>query len=259
VIGYNLDHTGINGAGIDKTVIEMKPHTSTRSGLVPTARGTTNQLSLLQAGGSPHLSNFTLRGTEQGHLYNGLRIGQASDARISNVKVTSVPGNDHMPPGETFGINDWRTTGSVYTGVEVDGGGVGAAGFGANSTRDITIRNSYFHDNPHSIGATFWQTNGITLEDVRSTNNRGGLNFERVSGSVRIVRPVLGGNSDSDLSFGSDQASAKVTIIDPKTTSGGKLRIRIYGSYNGPNKQQRSDIKVLVNGVDRTAQLVQWI
>ena len=124
----------------------------------------------------------------------------------------SIPGSRNYPFGETFGINDFRTTGSVYCGLEIDGAGVGAAGFGANDSANLTIRSAVSRDNPHSHGFTFWQSRDITLIDVASIDNRGGLNFERDSGTIRIVRPVLSGiTSRHHISVNSDITSAEVS------------------------------------------------
>ena len=251
---------GFQGAGVDRTVLQMAPRTSTKAGSVPKALGTTNQLSLMRVTGSPVLSDFTLRGTDQGHLYNGLRVHQTADAKVTDVKVTSVPGDFDSPPGETFGINDFRTHGSVYRDVEVDGAKVGGAGFGTNNSSDVTVSGSSFHDSGYSHGATFWQTRNVTVEDTSATNNfRAGFNFERVTGDVRLQGTTTRGNKLADIRIGNDQGSAKYTIVDPHY-SGSKLRIMLTPTYMGrANLQKRSDIRVIVNGVDRTDQVVEWV
>lgn len=257
-IGAELPN-GFSGQGENSTVLEMTPHSSSKGGLVPTAGGTTNPLIMLESqGGSPLLKDFTLQGTNQGHLYHGLRIKNTTNARVENVRVRAIPGDDKVNPGETFGIADFRSTGSTYSGVEVDGAGVGATGLGLNNSTDTTVSDSYFHDNPYSAGIAAWQSSNLTLTDVITKNNRTGLNFERVSGSVRIVRPTIEGNTAQDIYVGSDQGSAKITIIDPVFS--GRLRIRIPSNYwAGPEQQRRSDIHVIINGVDRTNDVVQWL
>jgi hypothetical protein len=181
-----------------------------------------------------------------------------TNARIENVRVRSIPGNSRVNPGETFGIADFRSVGSVYRGVEVDGAGVGASALGLNNSSSTTISDSYFHNNPYSAGIAAWQSNNLTITDVITRNNRTGLNFERTSGTVKIVRPTIENNSAQDLYIGSDQGSAKITIIDPKFS--GKLRIRIPTDYwAGTNRQKKSDIRVIINGVDRTSSVVQWL
>ncbi|WP_375399279.1 right-handed parallel beta-helix repeat-containing protein [uncultured Amnibacterium sp.] len=253
--------TGLRGSGVGRTVLQMKAHTSTKKAMIPRAFPATNQLSLVRLTGDDlTVSGFTLRGTNQGHLYNGLRIDHADRLDVHDVKVQGVPGSSSSPPGETFGLNDYRTNGSVYTRVEVDGAGVGGAGFGANVSKNITIRDSYFHDNRYSMGATFWEVQGITLIDTIATDNgRVGINLERVSGAVRMVRPVLLGNHQGPIRIASDRGSAKVTIVDP-VFSGSHFTVvlpRTY--YDRPNLQRRSDVHLIVHGQDRTEQLVRFI
>jgi hypothetical protein len=216
---------------------------------------------MLKVTGSPVLSGFTLQGTDQGHLYNGLRMHRTVDARVTGVRVALIPGDDDVPPGETFGINDYRTTGSVYRRIDVDGSGVGASGFATNSSRDVTVADSSFHDQHAAHGATFWQTDTVTLTDVRAEDDAGaGLNFERDSGLVTITRPLLDGNRVADLRIASDRGSARFRIVDPVLRPGQRLTIDLPAVYNGaPNRQRREDVEVLVGGADRTAQLVQWV
>lgn len=259
--GVAASITGLRGSGVGRTVLQMKAHTSTKKATIPRVFPATNQLSLMRLTGDDlTVSGFTLRGTDQGHLYNGLRIDHAERLDVHDVKVQGVPGSSSSPPGETFGLNDYRTSGSVYTRVEVDGAGVGGAGFGANVSKNVTIRDSYFHDDRYSMGATFWEVQGITLIDTIATDNgRAGINLERVSGAVRMVRPVLLGNHQGPIRIASDRGSAEVTIVDP-VFSGSKFTIVLPRTYYGrPNLQRRSDVHLIVHGTDRTEQLVRFI
>jgi hypothetical protein len=247
------------GAGRDRTVLEMKAHSSSRAGNVPTAKGTTNQLSLIKISGARTVRDFTLQGTDQGHLYNGLRIANSKGAQISNVRVVAVPGNKDVPPGETFGINDGRTTSSHYSNIDIDGKHVSASNFAANSSNDVVIDDSSFRDAGYSHGAAFWQTHDITVRDTSATgNHRAGFNFERVSGTVNMIRTTTKDNALADYRIASDQGSAVYNIVDP-VFSGPKLRIMIEKTVFGvPETQKRSDIHVIINGVDRTNDVVEW-
>lgn len=251
-----------NGSGIDKTVIEMNKDTSTRAGEVPTTEGTTtNPLYLMRvAGGSPVLSNFTLAGTAQGHLYNGLRMDSTSNAVVKDVKVTGIPGNSDVNPGETFGINDFHGNNDYYSGVQIDGEGVGASGFASNGSKNVTIDGSTLTNNKYSAGATFWETQNVTVENTSTSNNRTGLNFERVSGTVNIDNVSFSGNTSHDISVNNDQGSAKVIIENPHLEPGKKLTIYVGKNEQGnPNLQKRSDIEVIENGKDVTNQVVEWV
>lgn len=256
----DLERRGLHGAGSGRTVVTMARRSSSKSGAVPTHPYSTNQLYLLSTiGGTPGLSGFTLRATDQGHLFNGLRIGKATGVHVTDVRVEDVPGDAASPPGETFAINDWRTTGSVYRRIVVDSGGVGAAGFGANSSLDLTIEDSTFTGTASSSGAAIWQTRGITMNDVRIVDNRSGINFERSGGRIVLNRPVFRGNRLYDMQFGTDMAGGTVTVNDPVLAPGQKLVLNVPAKYHGhANGQRRSAIHVLVHGVDRTADLVRW-
>jgi hypothetical protein len=253
--------SGIIGAGTRATAFRMVPRSSTAAGAIPTEFPQSNRLSLMRVTGpSPRLSGFSLLGSEQGHPYNGLLVERTTGARITDLCVAGVPGADHQPPGETFGIADYRTVGSVYRRVQVDGRHVGAAGFGANVSRDLTVIDSRFFDNRYSAGATFWEVDGITLRNVASVGNGLiGLNFERVGGQVHLVHCVTRGNGDGDLRITSDFSSAQYTIEDP-VTADGHLTVVLPPTYLGrPNLQRRADVRVLVHGVDRTADVVRFV
>jgi hypothetical protein len=256
-----LDLTGrLTGAGSGSTTIEMTPNSSSKRSRVPTKHWTTNQLSLVKVSDASEISGFTLKGTDQGHLYNGLRVSRSTNPRISDVRVLSIPGGDDIPPGETFGINDYRTDGATYSNVEVDGSSISGAAFGTNDSNDVTVSGSSFHDAGHSNGATFWQTRNVTVRNTTSVDNKdAAFNFERVSGTVVLDHVTMRGNRLSDLRIDSDQSSATYRIIDP-VLDGKKLTIVMTPRYMGhANVQRKSDVHVIVGGVDRTAALVTWV
>lgn len=260
--GLNLPETarGLVGAGEARTVIDMAARSSTRASTIPTSFPGTNQLSLLRImRGSRIVAGFTLRGTDQGHLYNGLRISQTTDVDVRDVDVIGIPGSDSSPPGETFGINDYRTSGSRYIRVHVDGRRLGAAGFGANGSSRIEVVDSVFENNRYSHGATFYQVHGIEIAGTTVRRNGGvGLNFERVSGTVRISGSAFTDDRSGDIRIASDRGTARYVISDP-ATGGRALHVVLPRTYAGaPNLQRRGDIRVLIDGVDRTADLVRF-
>jgi hypothetical protein len=261
--GLDLDAQvgGLRGSGVGRTVFAMVPHTSTHAGDIPHGFPNTNALSLLRlTGDGLRLSGFTLEGTDQGHLYNGIQLQRSRNLRMSDVRVVAVPGDDSKPPGETFGINDYLTAGSVYERVEVDGAHVGATGFGANDSVELTLQHCWFHDQRFSMGAAFWQVRNVTIIDSIATGNGGaGFNFERVDGTVRLVRPVTAGNRWADIRIASDLGSVSCTIIDP-VYAGPKLTIAVPPTYYGRRNQQLlTDVRVMVRGVDRTEQVVRFL
>ncbi|MBW4043113.1 MAG: hypothetical protein HIU86_13500 [Acidobacteria bacterium] len=243
---------GMIGSGSSTTTVSLVPNTSTRASDVPRVFPQTNQLSVLRvAGGARVLQGFTVRGTPQGHLYNGLRIDGVVGLRAADIRVVGIPGDSSRPPGETFGLNDYKTSGSEYARVEVDGAGIGGAGFGVNGSRDIRICDTSSHGNGSSHGFAFWQTNGIKLIDCSADDNGfSGFNFERVSGTVTLVRPEAHGNRFA-MRIASDQASAKVTIIDPHLTDGYWTVTLPRTFYGAANRQRRSDITLIIDGHPR--------
>ena len=260
--GALLAATGLTGRGSAVTVLRMTDRSSTRARMVPPDDpANTNPLDLLLVtGGAPALTGFTLQGSPQGHLYNGLRLAHTRGARVTDVKVAAIPGDFSVNPGETFGISDVRGHGTAYTDIEVDGAGVGASGLGIDSSDGVTVTRAHLHDHPFSAGVTVWQATGVTLTDVRTMRNRTGVNLERVAGTVLITRPTFLGNAEQDLYIGSDLGSARITIADPVLAEGAPLRVRLPITEMGkPNRQLRSDLTVTRNGADVTERVVQWL
>jgi predicted xylan-binding protein with Ca-dependent carbohydrate-binding module len=266
LVGLGLTKpAGIIGNGIDSTILQMTPNSSTRASSVPTANGTTNQLSLMYYGQKNGLvlQCFTLKGTPQGHLHNGLTFNAISNATISHLKLSGAgPGNKNSPPGETFAINDYRGTNNTYSNVEIDGAGTGASAFAANSTAGGTWTDDYAHDNPYSAGIALWQMTGTqTLTNFKSVSNRVGINLERVYGTVNVTKPILSKSSLADVYLGNDKNSTKLNIYDPVLDSGKKLVIFYPSGLLGipnTNIQKKSDVKVYRDGKDITNEIVQW-
>ncbi|MFD1723044.1 hypothetical protein [Amnibacterium endophyticum] len=254
---------GLIGAGSGATHLEMAPRSSTRKRVVPTTEYEVNPLNVLRVTSEhPVVGGFSLTGSPQGHTYNGLRIDRAHGAQVVDVHVSAIPGDMDRPPGETFGINDYKTVGSVYEHVEVDGAGVGAAGFAANGSQGITVCDASSHDNPISMGFAFWSVKDITLVDCTATDNGfTGFNFERVSGDVRLIRPKAEDNR-WDMRVVSDLGSARYTIVDPDLTSTqvpGRWTIELPSTYwKHPSLQKRSDVTLIVDGKVRN-DLIRWV
>jgi hypothetical protein len=243
---------GLIGAGEGSTTIEVLAGSSSREHDIPSTFPNTNQLDVLKVAGSASvLHGFTVRGTGQGHLYNGVRVSRVDGLDASDLRVVGIPGDDKQPPGETFGINDFMTVGSHWSHIEVDGAGVGGSGFATNSSRDVTICDTVSKRNAAAMGFAFWQTDGIACVDCTAEDNGfSGFNFERVSGNVTLVRPVARGNRYG-MRIASDRGSATYTIVDPSLVDGRwtvTLPKRWYGTAN---RQKASDITLIVHGRSR--------
>lgn len=259
--GMVIPAAGYIGAGIDAETIEMVALTSTKARQVPTqASASTNPFYLLattDGGGTKGgaFSGFTVQGTNQNMLYNGIRFVNLSGHTVTDVRIKGCPGDANVNPGETFGVNDFSCNGGVYTRVEVDGrdltgAAVGASGMATNSSSNVTYVDCYVHD--HKWGMpTFWQTVNITTHNLRSINNRRGINHERASGVIRHYGPILQGvpalgptgDSGLHISFNNDQVDAPdIEVHDPvwsggRVEAGGCLAIGINNNYRGNQKQ----------------------
>lgn len=242
---------GLVGAGASRSTVALVAHSSTHKSDVPHTSSRTNQMSILRATGSARLlRGFLVRATVQGHIYNGLRVDRVQGLRASHIKVVGVPGNEHQQPGETFGINDFRTVGSRWSHIVVDGHGVGASGFGVNTSKNITICAATARNNAAAMGFAFWQSNGIRLVDCVATDNGfSGFNFERTSGTVTMIRPVAHGNR-YDMRIASDRSSAKFRIVDPKLVHG-RWTIWMPKRWFTVNKQKRADVTLIIHGRTR--------
>lgn len=277
--GADISQAGLIGEGVDRSFIKMNANTSTQAAAANT--GGTNQVYLMAIGkinglnsgnalSGLRLSCFTLIGTNQGHLYNGVRLAQVTNSVFSSLKlVAAAPGNSNVPPGETFALNDYRGGNNTYKDIEIDGAGTGASGIGINGSGAVS-NNSFTdinaHHMPYSAGIALWQVDGTqTLTRFKSTNNKTGINIERVKGMVNIHQPTLTGNTSQEFFLGNDQGSGKINIYDPildKNSDGSPKKMRIWFPVNeqgNPNIQRKSDVKVYVNGVDVSASYIQWL
>lgn len=245
----------------------MVAKSSTKAATVAAlAAGATNQYTLVSLGGNDatqtlpgiNLGPFDLIGTDQGHLYNGLRVGYSVGAQLHDINITGVPGSASSPPGETFGISLWHCSGAEANRVKVLGAGVGATLIGLNSSTDAFLTNCVANGSVYGFGLACWQTKDIQVIDFDARANRRALNFERCSGTIFLTRVDMRGQTTTGphITVNSDQASAKVTITDPQVDAW-PLRVGvIVGSalYLGkPQLQKVSDVQLVVGGKDVTA------
>jgi len=251
---------GIVGAG-PLTVIEMVPNSSTKT--APTTTGSTNGFSLLRLGAANLLlQDFTLQGTPQKNIYNGLRLQGCIAAVLRRVKIVAIPGSNHFPPGETFGLNSYDCVGQVWDTVEADGAGVGASGLATNSfSGGLVSTDCYAHDWKYSAGVALWEHDGdSTFTRFRTENNLTGVSMERTTGTFTFDQPTFGGNSQ-DFFFGNDRSpSCELVVNDPIFTGGQtKVKVSVHPlEQNAKNQITRNNVHVLVGGVDKTGSMVQW-
>lgn len=261
---------GLRGSGIDKSIVRQTKGASTRKSQVPPnpPAGTVNYLNagtnnlyyarLGNTDGAVSVTDLTIQGTDQGHDYNGLQIYEAPESLLERVKVTGIPGSASANPGETFSINVFRSHKTVARDIEIDGRrdgvAVAAAAVGVNFSDNVLIENSYLHDTKYGHGIAWFTCNNATMRNVKFRNIGGEVcaNFERMAGTVILEKCDFGsGGRQAHMMLQSDTTSAIVKIIDP-IFAGEKFNLRTGGGYQGnPNKQIVSDIKLIINGVER--------
>lgn len=227
-------------------------------------------LMLAQGAGISLLQDFTIEGTELGHVYNGLRIGMdpqnPTKPVLRRIKVKGIPGTNGGNPGETFSINAWRTPGILLEDCEVDGRNaagatVAASLVGINSNSDVKFVRGNFHHARAGIAA--WQTNNIRYEGTVVTDVASrAFAHERCGGIIVLDRVTALRVGGTHAKFDSDQSSAKVTIIDPTIDGGAPtpqnpFKVCVHDGYmtmagkNPGNAQRKEDITLILNGVSR--------
>jgi hypothetical protein len=275
---------GVRGSG--QTVFQMRANTSTAASRVPAQpapglSGVTNPLWLARVGGAGpnskgvavttavQLSGFTLNGTPQGHMYNGLQLYYADGTTLTDVKVKGIPGNNSANPGETFSIGTVQGRNITFTRVEVDGTDqtgkvVAASGVGLNNSDQITMNDCNIHDSQFGAGVTSYQCGSAVFNRVRSVNHLAGFNMERCAGGTYVYNQCeSSGNPFADLIVDSDKGDTQVTIIDPivngkPVSAANPFRVTVHSDYWGsPQLQKWSSIKLIAGGVDHTADFLK--
>lgn len=221
--GYGIYHPnflGFGGNGRNRTRLRMKQKSSTKASQVPAqSAGGTNQLNLMRVGeGFRQTTMFgmTIDGTDQGHLYNGLSVYKATNAVWEDLLLRGVnPGDWSSPPGETFGVNSFRTVGFTMRNVEIDGRRadgtrVGGSPYGGNCSDGDYLEDCYFHDS--EVSSVTWSFAGsptnpdspsrnvktLRLKVERNANHKmasgkrfTGFNHENVQGTVLHEYPTI--------------------------------------------------------------------
>ena len=214
--------------------------------------------------------------TDSPYIYNGMYLHQLANATVSNVHVNGIPGSDRVNPGETFHIAAQKCSGMTFDNVNCNGsiGGTasGATGFGINyHTGTLTVNNCEAHNMKYSAGIALYSCSGTAnITNFTSDSNYRHLNFEqnKKGMTVNVHNPVLGSNgSGIPLYFGANSSvsgagSIKFNMYDPVDLKGKaitSLTIQCASTYAGStNLQSRNDIKIYVNGKDKTSSIVNW-
>ena len=286
--------TSVAGAGKGKTVLSMVPKSSTKGPYVAglTSKDT-NALSYIlsdqgdkKTGHDVVWRDLTILGVDEGHLYIGHRTNGAKNLLVQRVEIIAIPGGAGAPPTETFPETCWQVDQATYdtvtvTGIDpVTGKIVSSSLLGINSTNHLeVIGGSYKHS--QAMAMALWHTGsaritGAALDDVwRPVNleqcGAGPFIFDHVDFGTFAGKPgndaIIQANSYPGAPAGYN-VSAKIQIINPKWTPNpkfpGKFCVGVPGHYWGTdaahvNTQQVADISIVVDGVDRTKDLLQIV
>lgn len=226
-IGSDFDDNGLNalfvppnvggiwGSGKDSTILQMTPNSSTKlASTQGLADFDSNPCQLVRFGHSAVLHNLQVKGTDQGHPYNGVTWYPSAGGGnfISGVVVDGCkfvnagPGYANFPPGETFQLDLNWCLNSQVTNTELDGLGLSGANLGYNNCTSSYVADVYSHDSGASHGITWWRCRNVTtLRVICKNNGRGnlkgdsaqqitfgvGLNHEHVDGTVAHDSPTI--------------------------------------------------------------------
>lgn len=242
---------GLRGAGIDKTVLQLKPNTFT----VKAARPNQACKGVIRIGPNSStvqqqrtMSDLTIigavePGTDNLPMFFGGYINYYGYNEVwENVKIVGLNygGGNSPATGETFGVNMLHDVNSKFYNVEIDGRDVNGnriAGspLGCNGSQNVYLQDCYFHDSLYSgltfsvAGSAASPTNGITTLRVRVSENANhpgvgsgsrfsGFNHEFVTGPVRHTQPDITLDQpnlwdSSHMSFGGSNGDNKDIVI----------------------------------------------
>lgn len=280
---------GVIGEG-NNTILRIKPNTSTYASTVPKqGTGQTNQLYVIRMNngvgtGAQVLSNLWVQGTEQGHLYNGIMVGKADNGTtVKDILITGIPGDAGSPPGETFGLNWWRTNQSLTQNIEVDGYRwtgdtyetrvkglkVGSSPIGYNNADNGKLYDAYTHDSKTGM-PTYWQSNNNESWNLQSINNNAGINHEESFGTIHHQPVIYGSANHQHITFNSSRSDGTLTIIGATVDGwingkevgpvgkGQKLLVLTGQNYVGPNTNKIITKPVIVLDDGVTPQPFTW-
>lgn len=177
-----------------------------------TDSNTGNLLAVDLLGGAPaYFGNFQLQGVPMTASSNtGIFLANSHGSVCEWLYLNGASkGFANYPPGETFGLDIYRSDHVIVRDSEVDGrdastrqriaaSPIGWDGSWSRYSQDATLRRTYVH---HSLASmtTFWLTNGVTIDNFHSYSCGSGsgrlsgsqINLEEVTGPVRINYPRL--------------------------------------------------------------------
>ncbi len=265
--------TSYRGKGLDKTIVQVKPLSSTRGPAVRAlTSGQSNLCNVMRFGGLDSantvlnfdIGQFNIRGTDQGHLYNGMVVGYSKNAKIHDIKITGIPGNSSTPPGETFLFGVWRADAHEVNNMVLDsrnsaGENVGATLYGVNSCVGGVARNLKANYAKYGFSAALWDSKDLLFEDCDFRFSRKAINIEQSRGGYyKFVRCDFRGLTGAAYvaQVSSTLANSNVTFEDC-IFDNDLCQVRVYPGLSG-NKQLSGSIRRIVNGVDVTSDTAKF-
>lgn len=210
---YLTKCVALAGAGMDQTIIKMNANTSTRaSAFAAIPSGTGNPYNLVfmgtgsGRGGGPQLtvSDFTVVGTDQSHVYNGLMLAYSNAPVVRNVKVHGIPGTSSTPPTETFSLNLYNCLNATVENCIVDGrrdetGGSQAASLlGLNNSDHVSVSDTIIRYTGPAFAVAGWQsTGGDFTRCTFDHNGRVPIHLENTDGVWNFTNCTWS-NTDAD-------------------------------------------------------------
>lgn len=276
--GFWFASDSVVGSGADpsKTIYRVKEHTSTKAdevakiakgGSVPYRIIRTDGMSNARRTKNLEYANFTVEGTDQGHIYGGLNVQYGSGAHIHDLVITGIPGSSNSPPGETFSLALWHQDGALIEDVvldgvrQSDGEMVAATLFGLNTVNGCIARRVVARHARYGMSIAIWDSSGeLTFDDCDFSQSRRPINVEQIHDGAVVTfnRPDLSKMLDptqAHISFNSTLGKAKLYVVDPVADKWPiKISVPVMGSTNsngrGTNTIDRADIHLIINGQD---------
>ena len=213
--GYAEGLRGIAGSGSHSTPGTNGAETIVRMhGTLTGSPGQTPQGNLIIANHvtNPYFAGFSLEGVQtrgDNVFHAGIMLNSCSGKPVIERMYlrNASPGYGNSPPGETFGINVYKTPNAVIRDTEIDGRDLAgnrtcASPIGwnnvVNDTSTVNVQRVYTH---HGLTGmlTFWETTNLITEDYYTyswswgtgTLSGSGINHEQSGGRIRHLRPRL--------------------------------------------------------------------
>jgi hypothetical protein len=260
--GYATGLRGIAGSGSHSTPGTGGAETILRMHGTVTGQAGVNLGNLIIANHvvSPYFGGFSLEGTQtrgDNAFHAGIMLNTCSGTPVIERMYfrDASPGFANAPPGETFGINVYKTPNAVIRDTEIDGRDMAgnrtaASPIGWNSvtndTTTVNVQRVYTH---HGLTGmlTFWQTTNLITEDYYTFSwasgtgglSGSGINHEQSGGRIRHTRPRLFLNSTKSAGPVMGQYGHPLTDDQTKTgnTSGATFGLQTGLSDAGADFQ----------------------